>query len=120
LDVFIKVKKGDTLPWRFVLSDADGQVIDLLSDMVSFRMRRHEWDTEVLFEREGGKGGTVASDYITVSDTANGVVLILPTASDWADVSDCGTYVAEFKVSSDSGLVQFTPDIVVDVQEAIY
>ena len=117
MSVALKVKKGDTQPWTFTLSDMSGGVIDLTGTRVEFRLRAHEWDTDNKFARDT-KGTN--SDYISINSPASdGSVTITPRTADWNEVSDCGIYVGEFRVS-DSSDYHLCKDIEIDVQEALW
>lgn len=111
----LTIKKGDTRDWRFSITDAVGAALDLTNAVaVEFRVRTKEWSSTNLFDRNTAGAG---SDYITVSDATNGVVLITPTASDWAAASDSGVHVAEFRVTDVNSDVSYVQDIEVVFEE---
>ena len=117
----LQVKKGDTRNWVFTLSDTDSSALDLTSATVSFRLMSYEEATDTYFDRVSGSGGT-GSDFITIGSPASGgQVTITPTVSDWTPISDnYGIYVGEFKVVDNNNDVQFTTDVEIDVQEALF
>jgi len=119
MSIALQVKKGDTRDWRFVISDSAGTALDLTSATVEFRVRKHEWGADNLFPRVSGTGGT-NSDYISISDASGGIVRVTPRATDWADVSDSGVYVAEFKITDSAADIMFVRDVEVDFQEALW
>jgi len=115
----ITIKKGDTRDWVFTISDADGSALNLTSATVQFQLRQSEDDTNSFFVRSTGGTG---SDYISIGSPATGgEVTITPTASDWADVSDQweGVYVGEFKVTDSNGAINYTKDVVINIEEAL-
>ena len=115
----IIIKNGDTRDWVFTLSDTDATALDLTSARVWFRMRRHEWATDNLFDRDTGGTG---SDHIAVNaDPTTGIVNITPTAADWTGLSDAtGVFVGEFLISDQSHDLLYTKDVRVRIDEAIF
>ena len=115
-NVDIIVKKNDTMDWTFQLSDVNGTVISLVNAEVAFELRRREaWPTSLFDRATDGTG----SDFISVSSPASdGILTVTPTASDWVDVSDVyGIYRGEFRIQDSDGAIQYTPDVLINVQE---
>lgn len=119
MGVDLQVKSGDTRDWRFVISDTDDTALDLTGATINFALKQDEWDTTSYFIRQTGTGGT-NSDLILISDASNGVITITPSTADWTGTSDnFGIFVGELKVTTSAGTIQYTKDIVVDIQEEI-
>ena len=118
MSVDLQVKKGDTRDWRFALTDASSTAINLTGATVNFELQQDERTPTGYFIRQSGTGGT-NSDYISISDATGGVVRITPFANDWNNVSDYGIYIGEFKVTTSGSVLEFTEDVVVDIQKAI-
>ena len=114
----LQLKKGDTRDWVFTLSDSSGSALNLTSATVAFQLRLCEGDDNTFFVRNSVGTG---SDFISIDTPASdGQVTITPTSSDWDDVSDWyGVYTGEFKVTDSNSRVQYTTDVLVDVQEAV-
>ena len=112
----LQIKKGDTRGWTFTLTDSSGTALNLTSATVEFTAKVREGDTTDYFDRDSS---TDDSDLIKISDAANGIVIVYPTASDYTDVTKFGIYVAEFLVTTSAGVKQATEDVLIDIQEAI-
>jgi len=114
----ITIKKGDTRVWSFTLSDASSTKLNLTSATVEFRLRQSEEDTNTFFVRSTGGTG---SDYISITTPAtSGIVTITPTASDWTAISDWyGCFVGEWKVTDSNGIIQYTNDVEINIEQAL-
>jgi len=119
--VDLQIKYGDERDWSFTLSEPQpfADVHAVTGATVSFKLRKEEGDSGAFFERTTGSGGT-GSDFISLSATpTDGTVTIIPTPSDWSEISDYGVYCGEFLVVDSNSKNQYTKDILIDVQRAI-
>jgi len=117
--VDLQIKSGDTRNWRFALQDSTSTAVNLTDAKVKFSLKWNERDPDDYFVRVTGAGGT-NSDYIKISDAANGIVTVTPRLADWTGLSDnYGIYVGEFRVSDANDDYQFTQDITLDFQRPV-
>ena len=110
------IKRDDTRPWLFTLSDSSGTALDLSNCRAQFVMRSHKWSTSDLFARDSVTDRVSGSISISVPAT-DGILTITPSAADWSGLSDAtGIFTAEFRISDrDDTSYQYTDDVVIRV-----
>ena len=113
----LRIKVGDTRKWRITLSDADGSALNLSGATVEFNLREEEGASLNYFDSDTS---TDPSDAIKISDATGGLIVITPTASDWVALSDnFSIFPGEFKITDADGTIEYTKDIVIEVQRAL-
>lgn len=88
---------GDDVVLEITATDSDGDAVDITACTINFEMQRNVTDSEVVISKS-----TV--DGITITDGTNGVMQVVLTNTDTADLS--GTYYYEIKVTDLSGYIR--------------